>query len=113
MEQVHRPRRGRPASEGGGCGPSPYTAHGVEVAIRASLGEARPLAGAHIVVIGLGHVGGALAQRLRDAGAKLTVSDVDRRKQDLARRLWADWVSPEEAMRTEADLLARARSAAC
>jgi leucine dehydrogenase len=99
MEQFTDHVAGRPASEGGCGDPSPYTAHGVEVAIRASLGDARPLAGAHIVVIGLG-------QRLRDAGAKLTVSDVDRRKQDLARRLWADWVSPEQAMRTEADLLA-------
>jgi leucine dehydrogenase len=106
MEQFTDHVAGRPASEGGCGDPSPYTAHGVEVAIRASLGDARPLAGAHIVVIGLGHVGAALAQRLRDAGAKLTVSDVDRRKQDLARRLWADWVSPEQAMRTEADLLA-------
>jgi len=105
MEQFTDHVAGRPASDGGCGDPSPYTAHGVEVAIRASLG-ARPLNEAHIVVIGLGHVGGALAQRLRNAGAKLTISDVDRRKQELARRLWADWVSPEEAMTTEADLLA-------
>jgi leucine dehydrogenase len=96
---------GRPASEGGCGDPSPYTAHGVEVAIRASLGS-RPLSGAHVVVIGLGHVGGALAQRLRDQGARLTLADVDQGKRELARKLWADWVSPEEAMTVEADLLA-------
>jgi leucine dehydrogenase len=105
MEQFTDHVAGRPAAEGGCGDPSPYTAHGVEVAIRASL-SSRPISGAHIVVIGLGHVGGALAQRLRDAGARLTVSDADQAKRELARELWADWVSPEEAMRVEADLLA-------
>jgi len=105
MERFTAHVAGRPASEGGCGDPSPYTAHGVEVAIRASLGS-RPLSGAHIVVIGLGHVGGALALRLREAGARLTVADVDPGKQELARRLWADWVSPAEAMTVEADLLA-------
>jgi leucine dehydrogenase len=105
MEQFTDYVAGRPADEGGCGDPSPYTAHGVEVAIRASLG-ARPLSGAHIVVVGLGHVGGALAERLRDAGAKLTVSDVDEGKRAFAERLWATWVSPEEAMTVEADLLA-------
>jgi leucine dehydrogenase len=105
MEQFTDHVAGRPEAEGGCGDPSPYTAHGVEVAIRASLGQV-PLSGAHVVVIGLGHVGGALAQRLRDAGARLTVADVDQGKRDLARRLWADWVSPEEAMTVEADLLA-------
>jgi leucine dehydrogenase len=105
IEQFTDHVAGRPAAEGGCGDPSPYTAHGVEVAIRASLGSRR-ISGAHIVVIGLGHVGGALAQRLRHAGAKLTVSDVDQAKRELARELWADWVSPEEAMTVEADLLA-------
>jgi leucine dehydrogenase len=105
MEQFTDHVAGRPADEGGCGDPSPYTAHGVEVAIRASLG-ARPLSGAHIVVVGLGHVGGALAVRLREAGAKLTVSDVDEAKRSFAERLWATWVSPEEAMTVEADLLA-------
>jgi leucine dehydrogenase len=105
MEQFTDHVAGRPAAEGGCGDPSPYTAHGVEVAIRASLGQV-PLSGAHVVVIGLGHVGGALAQRLRDAGARLTVADVDEGKRSLARRLWADWVSPAEAMTVQADLLA-------
>jgi leucine dehydrogenase len=96
---------GHPRADGGSGDPSPYTAHGVEVAIRASLG-ARPLAGSHVVVIGLGHVGGALARLLHGAGAKLTLSDVDAAKRVLADRLGADWVSPEDALVTEADLLA-------
>jgi leucine dehydrogenase len=89
----------------GGCGdPSPYTAHGVEVAIRSSVGGS--LADRHVVVVGLGHVGGDLAQRLHRAGARLTVSDVDASKRALASRLSASWVSPEHAYETEADVLA-------
>jgi leucine dehydrogenase len=89
----------------GGCGdPSPYTAHGVEVSVRASLGGSA--AGRHAVVIGLGHVGGELARRLHRAGARLTVSDVDPSKRALAERLSARWLSPDEALFAEADVLA-------
>jgi leucine dehydrogenase len=95
---------GRPQADGGSGDPSPYTAHGVEVAIRASVGGS--LSGRHVVVIGLGHVGGELARRLREAGAELTVADVDQSKRTLAKRLWAHWVTPEQALETDADVLA-------
>lgn len=86
----------------GGCGdPSPYTAHGVEVGIRASVGGS--VSGLHAVVIGLGHVGLALARRLQDAGARLTVSDIDERKRTLLPA--ASWVSPKRALAVEADVL--------
>jgi leucine dehydrogenase len=93
---------GRPGLAGD---PSPYTAHGVEVAIRASLG-AEPLEGAHVVVIGLGHVGGELARRLATAGARLTVCDVDPSRRALAAELGASWVEPDAALDVEADVLA-------
>jgi leucine dehydrogenase len=95
---------GRPLSEGGAGDPSPYTAHGVEVAIRASMRI--PLRGRRIVIVGLGHVGAALAHRLREAGARLAVSDIDPHKRELAERLDAEWLSPGEALVAEADLLA-------
>jgi leucine dehydrogenase len=95
---------GHPRSEGGSGDPSPYTAHGVEVAIRASMGI--PIAGRRIVVVGLGHVGAALAERLREAGARLVVSDIDPRKRELARQLEAEWLTPAEALVAEGDLLA-------
>jgi leucine dehydrogenase len=89
----------------GGCGdPSPHTAHGVEVSVRASLGGS--VAGRHVAVIGLGHVGGELACRLHRAGARLTLSDIDESKRALAERLSAAWVSPDEAYATAADVLA-------
>lgn len=94
---------GRPVEEGGAGDPSPYTAEGVEVAIEASVGG--QLAGRHVTIVGLGHVGSKLARRLRAAGARLTLSDVDQRKRELARDLSADWLGPEEAMVVEADVL--------
>jgi leucine dehydrogenase len=95
---------GRPRSEGGCGDPSPYTAHGVEAAIRASMHI--PLSGRRIVIIGLGHVGAALARRLRDAGAELVVADIDPHKRALARELEAEWLEPAQALRADADLLA-------
>jgi leucine dehydrogenase len=95
---------GRPRKDGGSGDPSPYTAHGVDVAIRASLRG--PLAGRHVVVVGLGHVGSKLALRLREAGATLTVSDIDPRRRTLADELGARWLEPHQAMVAEADVLA-------
>ena len=95
---------GRPRAQGGSGDPSPYTAHGIEVAIRASLrGE---LEGRHVIVVGLGHVGSKLAGRLHAAGARLTVSDVDPRKRELAEQLGARWLEPHQAMTAEADVFA-------
>jgi leucine dehydrogenase len=95
---------GHPASEGGSGDPSPYTARGVEAGIRASLEGS--LCGRHVVVVGLGHVGGDLARRLHKAGAKLTLSDTDERKRALASEIGASWVTPDEALTVSADVLA-------
>ncbi len=95
---------GRPVSEGGSGDPSPYTAHGIEVAIRTTLGA--PIAGRHVVIVGLGHVGSKLAQRLHRAGARLTVADVNDARLALAQRLGAEWSAPEDAIVAEADVLA-------
>ena len=95
---------GHPLSEGGSGDPSPYTAHGIEVAIRASMRI--PIAGRRIVIVGLGHVGAALARLLREAGARLAVTDIDPHKRELARELDAEWLEPGEALVSGADLLA-------
>ncbi len=95
---------GRPRAEGGAGDPSPYTAYGVEVAIRASLRV--PLTGRRVVIVGLGHVGSELARRLHGAGAKLIVSDIDPRKRELARSLGVEWLQPAEALIAEGDVFA-------
>ncbi len=100
---------GLPPSEGGSGDPSPFTAMGVEAAIRACVAYRRgapDLEGLHIVVVGLGHVGSRLAARLKASGARLTVADADPAKRDVAERLGARWVEPDTAMRTRCDVLA-------
>jgi leucine dehydrogenase len=95
---------GHPVEDGGAGDPSPYTAHGVEIAIRASL-RGEPLAGKRVVVIGLGHVGGELARRLAHAGARLAVTDVNPDRRALATELGAEWVEGD-ALFLEADVIA-------
>jgi leucine dehydrogenase len=96
-------------SRGGSGDPSPFTALGVEIAIRATcervFGE-RSLQGRTLCILGLGHVGSRVARRCARAGASLTLSDVDERKRDLAQRLGATWVNVREAIAAEVDVLA-------
>jgi len=100
---------GLPIDSGGSGDPSPITARGVESAIRASCWHrygSGNLAGRRVTVIGLGHVGARLAERLASDGAVLGVSDVDPGKQALAERLGAAWLDPADAAIAECDVLA-------
>jgi leucine dehydrogenase len=100
---------GLPLDSGGSGDPSPITARGVESAIRASC-EHRygtdDLAGRRVTVIGLGHVGSKLAERLAADGADLGVSDIDPEKRALAERLGARWLDPADAVTAECEVLA-------
>ncbi len=100
---------GLPPEHGGSGDPSPFTALGVERAIRACC-EWRfgspDLSGRRIVVVGLGHVGSFLARGLAEAGAELVVSDIDERAKLTAAELGAAWVEPELAPEIECDVLA-------
>jgi leucine dehydrogenase len=96
-------------SRGGSGDPSPYTALGVQTAIRACCRRVfgtESLAGRTICVIGLGHVGSRVAKLLARAGATLTVADVDERKRTLAESLSARWTTPARALEVEVDVLA-------
>jgi leucine dehydrogenase len=96
-------------SRGGSGDPSPFTALGVESAIRACcerLFGSGSLRGRTICVVGLGHVGSRVAKRCARAGARLLLADVDRAKRKLARELDADWTSPDRALDAEVDVLA-------
>jgi leucine dehydrogenase len=71
---------GIPKEFGGSGDPSPYTAHGVLMGIKASakwkLGT-ESLKGMRIAVQGLGNVGTNLVKYLHEEGAKIIVSDID------------------------------------
>jgi leucine dehydrogenase len=98
------------ALERGGSGdPSPWTALGVETAIRVAaerIWGSGDLTGRSVAVVGLGHVGGRLARALATGGARLIVADLAPAKRALADELGAAWAEPDEALRADVDIVA-------
>jgi leucine dehydrogenase len=98
------------ATERGGSGdPSPWTALGVEAAIRVACERvwgAASLEGRSVAVLGLGHVGAPLARLLADGGAELVVADIDERRRAIAEELGARWTDPDAALAADVDVLA-------
>jgi leucine dehydrogenase len=98
------------AVESGGSGdPSPWTAVGVEAAIRVACERvfgSPSVEGRTIAVVGVGHVGGPLAEALARSGAKLLLADIDTRRRELAERLGAEWTDPPTALIADVDVLA-------
>ena len=97
-------------TSGGSGDPSPATAWGVFHAIRATLAfledDVETLEGRHVVVVGVGKVGGALVGHLVEAGAQVTISDVDVvRVTDLGVRHGVGIVGADEAHRVPCDVL--------
>jgi leucine dehydrogenase len=108
IAQQTRHVAGLPRRRGGSGDPSPFTALGVESAIRAScerVFSSATLRGRSICVVGLGHVGSRVARRCAKAGAKLLVSDVDPAKRHLGDQLGARWITPARALASEVDVL--------
>src|SRR4051812_41427084 len=97
--------------KGGGSGdPSPYTAQGVEAAMRACcervFGES-DLKGRTVAVVGAGRVGSQLVRRLSKAGAKVLVADIDEGKREgLAKLPGVNWTDPSSAMLADVDVVA-------
>lgn len=102
---------GLPVGHGAAGGnPGPSTAEGVfrgmRAAVRHKLGR-EGFQGVHVAIQGLGNVGYSLAVRLAEAGAKLTVADIDEdRASRAAGELRAAVVSIDDILRTPADVLA-------
>ena len=74
---------GIPKDFGGSGDPSPYTAHGVLMGIKASAKEKfghDNLKGLRVAVQGLGNVGTNLVKYLVEEGAVVTVADIDQEK---------------------------------
>jgi leucine dehydrogenase len=91
-------------------GSAPPTAAGVFNAVRAlaaHLNGDADLTGVHVAVQGVGAVGADLADRLAEAGARLSVADVDSTAAHaVAARTGATVVPAEEALFVDADILA-------
>ncbi len=98
------------ATERGGSGdPSPWTALGVEAAIRVACERvfgSPSLEGRSVAIVGVGSVGGRLAELLAAGGAQLVLADIDERRRDLADGLGARWADPQSAFTADVDVLA-------
>lgn len=101
---------GLPESMGGSGDPSPWTAksvlEGIRVCLKTQLGH-RHFEGVTVAIQGVGHVGFALAQLLRQAKARLIVSDVDQKLAErAARQFRAQIVAPHLLLDVECDVFA-------
>lgn len=71
---------GKPISAGGTGDPSPFTAYGVFLGLKASIKQltgSDSLEGKRVAVQGVGHVGYYLVKHLTQAGAKVFVADIN------------------------------------
>ncbi|MBS0545400.1 MAG: Glu/Leu/Phe/Val dehydrogenase [Proteobacteria bacterium] len=101
----------KPTDDGVRSGdPSPATAYGVFVGIKAAVKERLgrdSLQGLRVAVQGVGNVGFDLARQLKEAGAELWVTDIHRESLTAAARdLGATVVAPEDIFGLDVDLFA-------
>ena len=98
---------GLPETGGGSGEPAGPTSLGVYESLRATLERVTgspDVSGRRITISGMGQVGSRLAVRLSAEGARLTVTDVNPAKRDLAAQLGADWIAPGEEHLVPADV---------
>jgi leucine dehydrogenase len=98
------------AGHAAGGDPSPWTAlgclQGIKAAAAARFGS-ESLEGLRIAVQGVGHVGLYLCRHLREAGAELTVSDVNRDNlKMMTDEMPATVLAPNELLFADVDILA-------
>jgi len=95
---------------GGSGDPSPVTAFGVYMGIKAAAKRrygSDELGGRHVAIQGVGHVGYHLACYLSDEGARLTVTDIDgMRVRRVVEECGAEAVEADEIYGVDADIFA-------
>jgi leucine dehydrogenase len=101
---------GVPESIGGSGDPSPITALGVFMGIKACVKElygSDTLTGKSVIVQGIGHVGESLVKLLRDENAKVYCSDINEdRLGQVAKKYGAEAVSNNSIFDIDADIYA-------
>lgn len=113
LEIIRRATRwvtGLSRTDGGSGNPSPYTAYGVYLGIRAALGwhfGDDSAKGRTVVIQGVGAVGSALAKRLVESGAKVIAADRNReRLEQLQREIGIVPIEEALVMTTPCDVFA-------
>ncbi len=97
-------------AEGGSGNPSPYTAYGCVVGIRAAVKHkfgSEDLHGKHVLIQGVGAVGSEMARLLQEKGAKITICDIrDDRVASLAKQFGYATVDDENHLDVACDIYA-------
>lgn len=113
MEWVGRESKfvtGLPEYLGGGGDPSPFTAYGVYLGMKAAAKEAYgsdSLAGKKIMVQGVGHVGEYLVEHLHKEGAVIYITDIyEDRLQAVSSRFKVHTAAPDEVFNVPVDIYA-------
>ncbi len=113
MEFIHLETKhvtGIPEYMGGSGDPSPFTAYGVFVAIKACANKRwgnDSLEGKKVLVQGVGHVGQYLVGHLIEAGAKVLVSDISEAKlKETAAKFNVEIIAPADIFETAFDIYA-------
>ncbi|MEU0154435.1 Glu/Leu/Phe/Val dehydrogenase dimerization domain-containing protein [Micromonospora fulviviridis] len=98
----------RPVAAGGSGDSSPHTAVGVLAALRALCAErfgSAGLSARSFAVLGLGRVGSHVLRMLAGTGATLVASDLDDGRRALADAAGAAWVTPQNCLTADVDVL--------
>lgn len=101
---------GIPVSFGGSGDPSPYTAHGtlmgIKAAVKAKL-NTDSLKGLRVAVQGMGSVGSHLVEYLVKEGAQVSIADIDKDKvKKIVDRYSLPVVDPDEIVTSDCDIFA-------
>ena len=101
---------GIPKDLGGSGDPSPFTAHGVLMGMKAAIKrklKADGLKGVRVAVQGLGNVGSNLVEYLHGEGALIWVSDIDPAKtKAMEQKFGAHAVAPDQIVFQDVDVFA-------
>jgi len=113
MEYIHMETKhvtGLPESVGGGGDPSPVTAYGTFVGMKAAVKKVfgnDSLSGKRVVVQGVGQVGMHLVENLVKENAKVFISDIsDDKVQSLVQRFGVKAVAQDDVYDLDADIYA-------
>ena len=113
MEYVHMETEhvsGLPESMGGSGDPSPVTAYGVYMGMKAAAKElwgSDSLAGKKVAVQGVGHVGECLVKHLTKEGAKVFISDIyEDRMENVVKLYGSEVVNIDEFYDIDMDIYA-------
>lgn len=113
MEHIHLETKhvtGIPEYMGGSGDPSPFTAYGVFVGMKACAFKHwgnDSLAGKKVMVQGVGHVGQYLVGHLQDAGAKVYITDINQERiKETTGKYQVEYVDPKDMLSMELDVYA-------